>query len=106
MSLSSDLVSAFAEVMATVPVTLGDASTRGFLDSAGGMIPLAGTDVQRIGTVLYLRRDSLPGLTENVSVIVGALGAATAAGGTAYRIASIDPVDDGLILACPLGGGR
>lgn len=106
MSLQSDLVSAFAEVEATVPVRLGDAETRGFLDSQGGMIPLAGTDMQRIGTVLYLQKDSLPGLTENVTVTVGALGAATAVGGTTYRIASIDPVDDGLILACPLGGGR
>lgn len=106
MSLASDLADMLSIPELTNPVQLGAASTRGILDSQGAVVPLAATELQRIGTVLYLQKDSLPGLTENVSVIVGALGAATAAGGTTYRIASIDPVDDGLILACPLGGGR
>jgi hypothetical protein len=106
VSVSSDLAAVFSIPELTVPVQLGAAGTRGFLDSAGATVPLAATEIQRIGTVLYLQKDSLAGLTEQASVIVGALGAATVAGGTSYRIASIDPVDDGLILACVLGGGR
>lgn len=90
----------------TVPVQLGAVATRGYLDSAGTMVPLTGTDLQRIGTVLYLRKDSLPGLAEQASVTVGALGAASAAGGRTYRIGAMEPIEDGLIVACQLGGGR
>lgn len=106
MSVSATLQDMFSVPELTVPVQLGGASTRGFLDSAGGMIPLSGTEIQRIGTVLFLRKDSLLGLTENVTVAVGALGAASAVGGKNYRVGTIDPVDDGLIVACPLSAGR
>lgn len=90
----------------TVPVQLGTGTTRGFLDSGGTFVPLAGTDLQRMGTVLYLQKDSLPGLAEGVSLTVGALGAATVAGGRPYRAGPVEPIDDGLIVACPLGSGR
>lgn len=90
----------------TVPVQLGAVATRGYLDSAGTMVPLAGTDLQRIGTMLYLQKGSLPGLAEHVNVTVGALGAASAAGGRTYRIGAMEPIEDGLIVACQLGGGR
>ena len=106
MSLQSDLAAAFAEVAATVPVRLGSVTVRGFLDNGGTIVPLAGTDLQRIGTVVHLIKDSLPGLEEQVSVIVGALGAVTADGGTHYRVVTIDPIDDGLVVSCQLGGGR
>lgn len=96
----------FAVPELTVPVSLGSGSTRGYLDSGGTLVPLAGTELQRIGTVLHLLKGSLPGLAENASVTVGAVGAESAAGGTTYRITAIDPIDDGLILACQLGGGR
>lgn len=106
MSLASDLALAFAEVAGTVPVTCGGVDARGFLDSAGGIIPLAGSDVQRIGTTLYVLPGALPALAQGVELRVGTVGAATAAGGTVYRVAQIDPIEDGLILACQLGGGR
>ncbi len=106
MSLQSDLAAAFAEVAATVPVRLGDVTVRGFLDNGGSIVPMAGTELQRIGLVVHLIAGSLPGLTEQASVTVGAVGALTAANGSQYRVVAIDPIDDGLIVSCQLGGGR
>jgi hypothetical protein len=106
VSVTADLAAMFAVPELTVPVSLGSGSTRGYLDSGGMMVPLAGTELQRIGTVLHLIKGSLPGLAENVSVTVGAVGAASADGGTTYRITAIEPIEDGLMLACQLGGGR
>lgn len=97
----------FAIPELTHPVSLGAGSTRGILDSAGAVVPLAATELQRIGTVLYLQKDSLPGLASDVLLTVGDVGAATAVGGKQYRVAGDpEPVDDGLILACALGTGR
>lgn len=90
----------------THPVTLGAASTRGIVDAAGQMVPVAGTEVQRIGTVLYVAKDSLPGLAQGAVLTVGALGAASAVGGRSYRAGAPEPIDDGLLIAVELGGGR
>lgn len=91
----------------TVPVRFGALDVRGFLDEAGQLVPLAGTELQRIGTVLYLVKADVPGLALGATLTVGALGAVTADGGKAYRLSQPpEPVDDGLILAVALGGGR
>jgi hypothetical protein len=90
----------------TVPVSLGAASARGFYDEAGELVPAGSTQLQQIGPVLYLAKDSLAGLAENVSVVVGALGAASALGGRTFKVHQIDPMQDGLVLGCRIGGGR
>lgn len=91
----------------TVPVRFGALDVRGFLDEAGQLVPLAGTELQRIGTVLYLVKADVPGLAVGAVLTVGALGAADATGGKVYRLSQPpEPIDDGLILACQLGGGR
>jgi hypothetical protein len=90
----------------TVPVTLGASSTRGILDSAGQLVPLAGSEVRQVGTVLYVQKDTLPGLDDGVTLTVGELGAASAAGGKSYLAHDPSPIDDGLIIAVRLGGGR
>lgn len=91
----------------TVPVRFGALDVRGFLDESGQLIPLAGTELQRIGKMLYLIESDVPGLAAGASLTVGALGAATADGGKTYRLTQPpEPIDDGLILAVALGGGR
>lgn len=91
----------------THPVRLGGADTRGILDSAGETTPLAGTSVQFIGTVLYLIAASVPGIQQGATVEVGPLGAAAlGASPASYRIGLVQPIEDGLLVACQLGGGR
>lgn len=96
----------FATRALTVPVSLGAASARGFYDEAGELMPAGTMQVQVIGPVLYLKKGSLAGLEEQVRVTVGALGAASAAGGREFLVHMVDPVQDGEVVACRLGGGR
>lgn len=100
------LLEMFAVPELTNPVQLGAATARGFVDSAGQFVPLAGTDVRQVGTVLYLPKGALPGLAQDAELVIGEVGAETAAGGKTYTAGEPSPIDDGLILAVPLGSGR
>jgi hypothetical protein len=104
--VQDDLAAMFAIPELTVPVSLGDASARGYWDEAGELMPAGATQVQVVGPILHLIKGSLAGLTQNVRVTVGAVGAASAAGGKQYVVHSIDPIQDGLIDSCRVGGGR
>lgn len=106
MTVVAALQDMFACVELTHPVTLGAASARGIYDEAGTLLPAGTLEAQIIGPMLYLVKGSLAGLTEQVDVTLGALGAADAVGGRIYRVHHIDPLQDGLVLACHLGGGR
>ena len=105
--VASALQEMFSVPELTVPVRFGSLDVRGFLDEAGQVVPLAGTELQRIGTVLYLVKADVPGLAVGHTLLVGALGAADATGGKQYRLSQPpEPIDDGLMLAVTLGGGR
>lgn len=105
--VASALQEMFSVPELTVPVTFGALDVRGFLDEAGQVVPLAGTELQRIGTMLYLIKAEVPGLAAGSTLTVGTLGAASAAGGKVYRLTQPpEPIDDGLMLAVTLGGGR
>lgn len=105
--VASALQEMFSVPELTVPVRFGALDVRGFLDEGGQIVPLAGTELQRIGTMLYLIKASVPGLAVGATLLVGALGAASATGGKPYRLSQPpEPIDDGLILAVPIGGGR
>lgn len=106
MSVAAALLDMLSTLELTVPVTLGAASARGMYDEAGELVPAGATQVQAIGPVLYLAKGALAGLDEQVDVVVGTVGASSAAGGRTYRVHQIDPMQDGLLLACRLGGGR
>ncbi len=106
MSVTAALQEMFAVPELTVPVALGAASVRGYLDDGSELVAFAGAELQHDGPVLFLRKDSLAGLQQNVTVVVGTLGAASAVGGRNYRVHKLIPVEDGLIQACTLGGGR
>jgi hypothetical protein len=106
VSLATDLAAMLAITELTHPVTLGGGSTRGILDESGAIVPLAGTELQRIGRVLYLQKDSVAGIAPGADITLGALGATSAAGGASVRLAQCEPIDDGLIIACQLSGGR
>jgi hypothetical protein len=106
MSVDAALLEMFAVPELTVPVSLGAASARGFWDEAGELMPAGATQVQVVGPILHLKKGSLAGLTQNVRVTVGDVGAASAAGGKQYIVHSIDPIQDGLIDSCRVGGGR
>lgn len=107
MSVAAALAEMFSVQEITHPVRLAGAETRGILDEAGQLVPLAGTELQVIGTVLYLRKDSVPGIAQDASVEIGPLGAATV-GSTPRmaRLGRVQPIEDGLLLACECGGGR
>lgn len=106
MSLASDLASAFAEVDATVPVLFGATSARGFFDRAGTIRKQGGVGIQLEQDTLYLPSGAIPGLVADAEILVGALGGATAVGGTVYLIGrSPQPLEDGLIDAIELTGG-
>jgi hypothetical protein len=96
----------FAVPEITTPVILGGSSTRGIVDTAGTLVPLAGSEVRQVGTVLYVQKDSLPGLEHGVTLTVGELGEESAVGGKTYRANDPSPIDDGQIIAVQLGGGR
>jgi hypothetical protein len=96
----------FATAEITHPVTLGGASTRGMVDSAGQMVPLAGAQVQFTGTVLYVEKDALPGLEDGAVISLGELGALDMTGAKTKKLGRTQPIDDGLIIACELGSGR
>lgn len=90
----------------TVPVQFGDASARGLFDQAGTEIPLGRAEIQISGPVLFVAKGALPALDVEVEILVGELGAASAASGRRYQVHQINPVQDGLVLACQIGGGR
>jgi hypothetical protein len=100
------LSATFATRVLTSPVTLGDASTRGFYDEAGELMPAGTMQVQVVGPVLFLQKGSLAGLTENSRITVGEVGAASADGGRQYVVHELNPIQDGQIIACRIGGGR
>ncbi|MBX3173276.1 MAG: hypothetical protein KF709_02635 [Gemmatimonadaceae bacterium] len=106
MSLAAMVADMLSIPELTHPVTLGGAGTRGIVDEQGSMIPIAGTEGQRIGRTLYVQKDAVPGIAQGATVVVGALGAASAADGRTYLLGPVEPIDDGLLLACQLGGGR
>lgn len=106
MTVVAALQDMFACVELTHPVALGAASARGIYDEAGTLLPAGTLEAQVIGPVLYLVKGSLAGLTEQASITLGVLGAASAVGGRVYRVHHIDPLQDGLVVACQLGGGR
>lgn len=106
MTLASDLAGAFAELELTVPVSYGAVSARGFFDRAGTIRKVGGIGVQVETDTLYLAAGAIPGLAAETQITVGALGDATADGGTLYLVAR-EPqlMDDGLMVAVPLTGG-
>ena len=105
--IAAALQEVFSVPELTVPVRFGALDVRGFLDEGGQLVPLAGTELQRIGTMLYLVKSQVPNLDVGATLLVGALGAADAVGGKTYRLSQPpEPIDDGLILAVALGGGR
>lgn len=106
MSVLTALQDMFTCAELTHPVSLGVASARGIYDETWTVVPAGTLDVQVVGPMLYLVKDALAGLEEQVTVTVGALGAASAAGGRSLRVHRIEPVQDGLVLACHVGGGR
>ncbi|MDB4906367.1 MAG: hypothetical protein JWO05_1151 [Gemmatimonadetes bacterium] len=106
MSATSDLLVAFSEVELTHPVQYGAESTRGFLNRSGEARHVLGVDVEVAADVLFLRTDALPDLAEETPITVGALGAASAVGGTVWLVQQLFPVDDGTIVAAALAGGR
>lgn len=107
MSVVAALMDMFSCVELTTPVTLGAASARGLYDESGELVPFAGEEIQRIGPVLFLRKDSLAGLVAGVSIQLGALGGANGTSdGRVWKVHGVDPMQDGLIVACRLGGGR
>ncbi len=90
----------------TVPVQLGDTTVRGMYDLNGSSILAGGIDVQITGPVLFLIKGSLPLVERESFVLIGELGAASAAGGERLLVHEIRPVQDGLLIACRVGGGR
>lgn len=106
MSIAAALQDMFSVPELTHPVQLGAESTRAYLNESGELMPFGGADIQIVGPVLYIRKDTLPALAQGSVVTVGALGASTATGGRDYRVHRLDPIEDGLILACTIGGGR
>jgi hypothetical protein len=106
MSVRSALQDMLATREITHPVTFVGGSTRGVLDAAGQLVPLAGAQVEFTGTVLYLEKDAVPGIAQGAAVTVGELGAESAAGGQAYLLGKCHPIEDGLIVGCELGKGR
>lgn len=107
MSVAAALQDMMSVPDITHPVTVGGAPTRGIVDSTGQLVPLAGTDVQFVGTVLYLIKDSVPGIVTGAAVQVGPLGALALGGSpTVYKLGRVMPIEDGLLLACECGGGR
>lgn len=108
MSVVAALQDMFTTPELTHPVQLGGVgvTVRGFLNTSAELETLAGLEIQHVGPVLFLRKGELPGLQQDASILVGAIGAASAAGGRTYVVHRLDPIEDGLILACALGGGR
>lgn len=106
MTVQDDLAALFDIPELTVPVQLGDAVARGYFDQAGTTLPVGSAELQLTGPVLFLAKDALAGLVENAEVRVGAVGEASAASGRRYLVHQLTPVQDGLVLACQLGGGR
>lgn len=106
MTVAAALQDMFSVPELTHPVTLGAASARGYLNESGELMPFGGAEVQSVGPVLFLQKDRLAGLAQGVTVTIGTLGASSAAGGRSYRVHRLDPIEDGLILACTIGGGR
>lgn len=106
MSVPAALQDMFSVAELTHPVQLGDQTVRGYYDKTGEIASLAGLQVQSIEPLLFLIAGALPALTEQATITLGALGATSAAGGTSYRVHHIDPVQDGLVLACRIGSGR
>ena len=105
MSLSSDLLAAFAEPYATVPVACGAATCRGIFDQAGALQKLLGVEVQSMSVVLYIVSGALGQLTHESLLTVGAVGAPSAVGGVVWRIADFEPIEDGSLTAIALAGG-
>lgn len=106
MTVLAALQDMFSVPELTIPVQLGAVTVRGYYDETGEMASLAGLNVQSIEPLLFLVKDSLTGLKEQDALTLGALGATSVAGGRVVRVGKIDPVQDGLVLACRVGGGR
>lgn len=106
MTVLAALQDMFTVAELTVPVQLGAVTVRGIYDETGEVASLAGLGVQRVEPLLFLVKGALAGLKEQDTLTLGALGAVTAAGGRVLRVGKIDPIQDGLLLACQLGGGR
>ncbi|MHB1297291.1 MAG: head-tail joining protein [Gemmatimonadaceae bacterium] len=106
MSVVAALTEMFACAELTHPVTLGAARARGIYDEAGELMPAGTMQVQVVGPVLFLQKGSLAGLTEQSRITLGEVGAASAAGGREYVVHELNPIQDGQIIACRLGGGR
>lgn len=105
MSLSADLLLAFEERWATVPVlhVRTGAVARGFLNEAGASAAAQGFDFQSTNTALFLTRGALA-VQQDDEIWIGEVGDAevgpTRRAFTANR--SPDPVEDGAIVAVTL----
>lgn len=106
MSVRAALLEMFTVAELTHPVQLGAATARGLYDETGEVASLAGLQVQSVVPLLFLVADTLTGLAQNAQLTLGGLGASTAAGGRVFRVHQIDPIQDGQLVACQLGGGR
>jgi hypothetical protein len=106
VSLADDTALLFAERSQTRPVLYGARSTRAFFDQAGSVRSMGrGVGVQVEKDTLYIQKDTLGAIVSDTTIIVGEVGAESAAGGMEYSVNYVGPIDDGMIIAIALSGG-
>lgn len=106
MTVQEDLAALFDISELTVPVQLGESTARGYYDETGTELKAGGIEVQIVGPVLFLVTGALPSLVVGSQVRIGGVGAASAAAAPLLRVHALSPVQDGLLVACHVGGGR